>query len=606
MTDYVILYRSDYSLEISECAHAVDAVIKMLRYSGSCLYLPVPGAPDKMLLTLNAGDATESETEWFLRSLAIYLGADLLAPDGEPLFDGSPDNDVDGIDTVPPPEDEAMPIRLFVTFEGVREKDIRSAILRFFIENEYEITIEADGYTVFLAANSYLDIFYKVGQEQFSAEIDCTFSGAGVYAEVVELAETLAKHLNIAVSFLESPALTYSTDRDFDKLRRAFYAPLRGQLAFAICDDRDGLQAYIGWGTDAFEPMPIKGTIITPFGRYDIERLLDEIRRFGFSVVCDKRFLSRNTPSDGGEFYVREVLTAVWSTPFINPETELTAEGKQAIAACCEDFETALRVDPYTPFPSYVYLALCRRIGREPMSFSKTHNYGSHFKPGYMQDEVSYGFGHYLRRFRLPGYIQQSCKSEHRDRVYFYKSFTGGPRIEAEVSYGYEGDGSDSPLGGNFARGGEIETFDIGGSSVARYVDGGIANGRYRAEAEIYIKDEVYRFAMSSDEDSDIEEFRDIIRGSLSVEDWYDENTREESPDPHAPGGTFCMNLYTPPCHAFESVFPTGMKFLCENKIAYVGADASIDKLSQIKRLADAFRDMYFTEGKDEEDKDTE
>lgn len=606
MTDYVILSRPHRVLDISLCAHAVDAVIKMLQYSGSCLYLPVPGAPDKMLLTLNAGDATESETEWFLRSLALYLGADLLSPDGEPLFDGSPDNDIDGIDVVPPPEDEALPIRIFITFEGVREKDIRSAILRFFVENDYEITIEADGYTVFLAANSYLDIFYKVGQEQFTAEIDCTFSGAGVYAEVVEIAETLAQHLSITVDFVESPAVTYSTDRNFDKLRRAFYAPLRQQIAFAICDDRDGLQAYIGWGTDAFEPTPIKGTIITPFGRYDIERLLEEIQRYGFSVVCDKRFLSRNTPSDGGEFYVREVLTAVWSTPFVNPETELTRDGEQAVAACIEDFETALRVDPYTPFPKGVYLALCKRIGREPIDVSRTQDCLLHFEPGYMQSEVSYGFGHYLRRFKLPGYIQQSCKSEHRDRVYFYKSFKGGPRIEAEVSYDYEGDGSDSPLGRNFARGGNIETFDIGGSSVARYVDGGLVDGRYRAEAEIYIKDEVYRFAMSAEEHSDVAAFCDIIRGSISLEDWYDEYIREESPDPHAPGGTFCMNLYKPPCHAFKSAFPTGMKFLTENKITYAGADASIDKLSQIKRLADAFKDMYFNEGKDEEEKGSE
>ncbi len=600
MTDYVILSRPGGALDISTCAHAVDAVIKMLQYRGSCLYLPVPAAPEKVLLTLDTGKATESETEWFLRSLAIYLSADLLSPDGEALFDGSPDNDTDGIDIVPPPEDEALPIRLFITFDGVREKDIRSSILRFFIENEYETTIEADGYTVFLAASSYLDIFYKVGSESFTAEIECTFSGAGVYAEVVEIAETLAKHLNVSVSFVESPAVTYSVDRDFDALRRAFYAPLRQQLAFAICDDRDGLQAYIGWGTDAFEPMPMKGTIITPFGRYEIERLLEEIRRFGFSAVCDKRFLSRNTPSDGGEFYIREVFTALWSTPFINPETELTKDGEQAVAACIEDFETALRVDAYTPFPKNVYFSLCKRIGREPLDVSKTQDYGLHFEPGYMQNEVSYGFGHYLRRFKLPGYIQQSCKSEHRDRVYFYKSFTGGPRIEAEVSYGYEGDGSDSPLGKNFACGSEIETFDIGGSSVARYVDGGLIDGRYRAEAEIYIKDEVYRFAMSAEQYSDVEAFCDIIRGCQSLEDWYDEYIREESPDPHAPGGTFCMNLYTPPCHAFGSSFPTGKKFLTENNIAYAGTDATIDKLSDIKRLADAFKEMYFQDDKDE------
>lgn len=605
MTDYVILSHPSRALDISLCAHAVDAVIKMLQYEGSCLYLPIPSSPDKVLLTLNTGSATESQTDWFLRSLAAYLGADVLTPEGDNLFDGSPDNDIDGIDIVPPPEDEALPIRLYIAFNGVREKDIRSAILNFFIHNDYEVTIEADGYTVFLAANSYLDIFYKVGQERFTAEIDCTFSGAGVYAEVVEIAETLAKHLNISATFTESPAITYTVDHDFDALRQAFYAPLRQQLAFAICDDRDGLQAFIGWGTDAFEPQPMKGTIITPFGRYEIERLLSEIQKYGFSIVCDRRFLSRNTPSDGAEFYVREVLTAVWSTPFINPETELTSDGEMAVAACIEDFETALRVDAYAPFPRSVYLRLCERIGRKPLDISKTQDYGLHFEPGYMQSEIGYGFGHYLRRFKLPGYIQQSCKSEFRDRVFFYKSFKGGPRIEAEVSYGYTGDGTDSPLGKNFAVGDNIETFDIGGSSVARYVDGGFVEGRYRAEAEIYIKDEVYRFAVSAENHEDVDAFCDIIRGTLSLEDWYDEYIREESPDPHAPGGTFCMNLFTPPCNAFTSKFPTGMTFLTQNEISYAGADMAIDKLSQIKDIAEAFRKMYFST-ETEEKKDTE
>lgn len=606
MTDYVILSRPSRAIDIATCAHAVDAVIKMLRYEGSCLYLPIPNSPDKVLLTLNTGNATESQTDWFLRSLAAYLSADVLTPEGEGFFDGSHDNDIDGIDIVPPPEDESLPIRLYIAFDGVREKDIRSSILNFFIHNDYEITIEADGYTVFLAANSYLDIFYKVGQERFTAEIDCTFSGAGVYAEVVEIAETLAKHLNVSVEFTESPAVTYTTDRDFDALRKAFYAPLRQQIAFAICDDRDGLQAFIGWGTDAFEPRPMKGTIITPFGRYDIERLLSEIQKYGFSVTCDRRFLSRNTPSDGAEFYVREVLTAVWSTPVLNPETELTSDAEIAVAACIEDFETALRIDAYAPFPKSVYLRLCQRIGRRPLDVSKAQDYGLHFEPGYMQSEIGYGFGHYLRRFKLPGYIQQSCKSEFRDRVYFYKSFKGGPRIEAEVSYGYTGDGTDSPLGKNFAHCENIETFDIGGSSVARYVDGGFVDGRYRAEAEIYIKDEVYRFAMSAESHEDVDAFCEIIRGTLSLEDWYDEVIREESPDPHAPGGTFCMNLYKPPCNAFTSKFPTGITFLTQSEIKYAGADAAIDKLSQIKDIAEAFKNMYFPNENDDDNNKAE
>lgn len=602
MTNYMILSHPTERLGIELCAHAVDAVIKTLQYKGSCLYLPVPNIAGKVLLILDRRDADESETEWFLRTLAGYLQAELYETDGSRMFEGSDDNSIDGIDIVPPPEDECLPIRLFFTIDNINiEGSIHSALLTFFIDNGYEPTIESDGFSIFLSSNSYLDIFYRSGEQLITAEIDCTFSGAGVYAEVVELAQALASYLGTEVTFVEDPSITYTTDRDFDKLRRAFYAPIRQQLAFAINDDRDGLQAYIGWGTDAFEPQPMRGTVVTPYGRYELERLLREIETYGFSYVCDRRFLSRNTPSDSSEFYVKEVMNAIWSTQFLNPETELTDEGKVGIDACLDDLETALNLDPYAPFPSDIYTRLCALVGRVPLDCSKTRDYVLHFEPGYMQNEVSYGFGHYLRRFKLPGYIQQYCRAESRDQVYFFKSLSRGLRIEAEVSYGYDGDGTESMLGFNFATGTDIETFDIGGTSVVRYVDGGLVGTRYRAEAEIYIRDEVYRFAMSSDKHADVEWFRDVIRDCISVEDWYDEYIREELPDPHAPGATFCINLKTPKCKAFTSRFPTGATFLTVDEIQFVGPDAlpsdSLQKSAAlIKRLTDAFNSLYFTD----------
>lgn len=573
MNEYLILSHPTDALTVTECAHAAEATTKMLTYKGSCVYMPLPGVNGKIVLGVNSGAATDSETEWFLRSLSGYLGAQLYNTDGTRCFESSEDNSIDGLDMVAPPEDECLPIRLFFTLDNIKSEHTHGRLTRFFYENEYDITAESDGFTIFLASNSYLDIFYKETDSSFTGEIDCTFSGAGVYAETVEIAENLAQYLGADVSFVENDGITYTTDKDFDKLRKAFYIPIRQQLAFAINDDRDGLQAYIGWGTDAFEPLAIKGTIVTPFGRYEIERLLSEIEEYGFSYVCDRRFLTRNTPSDSSDFYIKEVMSVIWSTPFLTDKAELSDESRESIKACTADLETALEIDAWAPFPSEVYKKLCTRIGKEPKSTEKSRDYGLHFTPGYMQDDISYGFGHYLRRFKLPGYMQQCCKADFRDRVYFHRSLSGGPRIEVEISYGYTGDGTESPLGKNFAVGDNIETFDIGGSSVARYVEGGMTANRFTAEAEIYIKDELYRFAMSSDCHEDVDYFREAIRTSISVEDWYDEYIREESPDPHAPGGTFCMNLSAPECRAFVARFPSGMEFLSHDKIRMAGPD---------------------------------
>ncbi|MBQ8249012.1 MAG: hypothetical protein IJY93_03905 [Clostridia bacterium] len=557
MNEYFVLSDSSAKLGIGLCAHAVNKVINTLLYKGSCLYLPSPSAVGQVILTIDKKDATDSETEWFLRTLAGYLCVDILDSDGNRLFEDSEDNDISFIDTLPPPDDEYPPLHLFFTIDGVDGRDCVPLIKKFFTDNDFEITPEPDGFSVFLASNSYLDIFYASGEARISGDIDCSFSGAGVYAEAVEIAELFAGFIGESVSFVEDPRVTYTSDKDFDKLRRAFYQPLRQQLTFAINDDRDGLQAYFGWGTDAFEPKPIRGSLVTPLGRYDIERLLGEIERYGFSYVCDHRFLIRNTPKDDSDYYIKEAFNIICNSTVGAKDENFSVQEQVAILQCIEDLEMALKLDSKALFPREVYKRLCAAIKREPLHCDTVRDYELHFDPGYLRDEIYYGFGHYLRRFSLPGYFTRN-EISHGEDVFFSGDTKNGFRLECAISYGYNGDGTESPLGKNWAISDEsaIEPFDIGGTSVVRFIDGGFSEGQYRAEAEVYIKDEVYRFAMVSDSHDDVENFRETLRGCISVEDWYDEYIREESPDPHAPGATFCTNGITPECTAFSKTFP--------------------------------------------------
>ncbi len=613
MNEYFILSDPSAKLGIGLCAHAVDQVIKTLVYKGSCMYLPSPGAVGQVILLLDQKGAAESETEWFLRTLAGYLGVDILNSDGEPLFQNSEDNDISFIDTLPPPDDEYPPLRLFWSIDGLDSKDYAPLITKFFTQNDYEITPEQDGFSVFLASNSYLDIFYITGDSHIGAEIDCSFSGAGVYAEAVEIAELFATFLGEQISFIEDPRVTYSMDKDFDKLRHAFYLPLKQQFTFAINDDRDGLQAYLGWGTDAFEPKPIRGSLVTPLGRYDIERLLAEIKRFGFSYVCDSRFLIRNTPRDGADYYIKEALNIICNSTVGAEKSNFTMQEQVATLQCIEDFETALRIDSKARFPREVYERMCRIIKREPIHTDNVRDFGLHFEPGYLRDDIFYGFGHYLRRFKLPGYMSRN-EISHGEDVFFFGDTMNGFRVECQINYGYSGDGTESPLGKNFALGNEadIETFDIGGTSVVRFIDGGLAKGQYRAEAEVYIKDELYRFAAVSDSHDDIENFRDILRSSISIEDWYDEYIRDESPDPHAPGATFCTNGYTPECAAFSKPFPMYAEhMLMPTKQFYAGSGDftgafSIDDAQRFELYNRLIEELFRNRNDDDTQKDSE
>ncbi len=524
MSGYLILSRPSGKLDVASVTHAAEAVSKTLLYKGTCLYFPLKGEGSQtIMLSLDDSQCTLSETEWFLKSLAGYLNADILNSDGEPLFALSEDNDLSFVDTLPPPEDEFLPIRLFFSVSGLSGEDLSQKITEFFTANEYDVNVEPDGFSVYLAFCAYLDVFYFPMDAKLNGEIDCNCAGAGVYAEVVEIAESLSEFLGGVIEFTENPNLSYTLDKDFDKLRRDFYLPMRQQFAFAVNDNREGLQALLGWPVDCFEPKYIPGTLVTPLGRYDIETLFDEIRRYGFSYVCDHRFLSRNTPRDSADFYIKEGLFIIWSSAFGGKSRNFHITDYISMNQCADCFENALSTDKYAKFPKEIYKWLIINTKRSEADYSLSDDYHLHYPPGYMQDEVNYGFGHYLRRFKLPGNL---CREEavHGQDVFFFGDEKNGFRLECEISYGCTGK-EVSPLGNNFAHGAssDIEVFDIGGSSVARFLDGGLEHGFYRAEAEIYILDEVYRFAMVSEAHDDVVSFRDTVRGAISVEDWYDE-----------------------------------------------------------------------------------
>ncbi len=558
MSEYFVLYDNTGRLNIDICAKAVDSITRLLLFKGMCMYLPEPsGKAGAVILFVNQRGATESETEWFIRTLAGHLRSELLGPDGVAVFADSPDNDPSFLDVLPAPENESNAIHLTFTIDGIDSDGLKDKLEDFFDKKQYALNEEADGYTVFICANSFLDIYILPDDCRITGDIDLSASGAGVYSEVAQLADSLAEALGADVTYIEDPRFSYTVDRDFDKLRRSFYLLTAHQLAFAIADDREGEPAYFGWGTDTFEPEHIMGTVVTPLGRYDISKLRDEIVRYGFSYVCDTRFLSRNTPAKGSDFYIKEALNLVCNSTFSGKSKNFSASERMGVIETWNNLELALESDRVAPFPTELYLKICSFAEKIPRSLYYSCDYSHHFTPGYFREYVRFGFGHYLRRFKVPPGITRE-ELNHGCDVFLNFNIEHSFKAECEISYGYTGDGTESPLGDNFAIGSQedIEIFDIGGTSVVRFLDGGLDGDRYLAEAEVYIADEVYRFAAASRYHEDILEFREMLRDCVSVEDWYDENVREEFIDPHAYGATFCTNGITPECKVFQRPFP--------------------------------------------------
>ncbi len=519
----------------AEGARLCDAFL----YHGNFTYLPLPGNSGVAIAAMH-GKSSPAMTEWIIRTLAGDIGALVLNEEGEPAFLDSDDNDISFLESIPAPEEEAGPIRLQFTIHSPNRIRMRR-VLDVIGEFGYEINEEADGIAVALSASIYMDLFFSDGDREISAEVDISFGGARLYLDALQLVMKVSQALDAKISATPDSRITYASDRDFEKLRRTFYAPLKQQLSFAVMDDRDGVQAFFGWGTDNIEPLDIPGTIVSPFGRMNIERLKNEIRLYGFSYVADHYMLACNTPTRDTDFYVRDGLIRTWNQWLGRSFSDYIGVEQFELEMILRPFETALELRKGAPFPVDIYKKLCQCVKKTPLDTSACTPYLMHYEPSYRLDEVFYGFGHYLRRFRLPGSYPSLELSHGFDGV-FIDDFGDNNRFSLEFAIKYfdEEAPQTENFGYNYAEG-EIDTFDIGGTSYGRFCAGGFVDGRWRAEAEITIRDERYHFALSASDADSVDMLRDALFACRSIEEWYDDYSGDEF-DPHAPGGTFCLN----------------------------------------------------------------
>ncbi len=538
-TAYILTPLEDCStFSIGAVASSGARLCDAFLYRGNLMYIPISAKSVAVYAT--HGKSKPETTEWLIRTLAGELSALVLDQNGDDMFADSEDNDITFLDTLPVPEEESYPIKLHFTIT-LPKPTSDEKILQIVDEFGYEYSAEPDGLAIALSASIYLDLFFGEGDTLITGDVDLTFGGARIYIDALLFACKLAKELDAQIIALPDPRITYPVDHDIEKLRRVFYTPLKQQLCFAVADDREGIQAFLGWGTDNIEPKDIPGTLVSAFGRFNIERLKEEIAAFGFSFVADHYFLSCNTPSRSSDFLVRDSLIRAWNQWLGRSVGDSEVVEQFESDTVFNNLNEVLELYPTAPFPSKFYKKLFKSAGKTPLDTSKTLPYRMHYEPSYRLDDVFYGFGHYLRRVKLPGDYPHLELSHGFDGI-IIDDYYDKNRFSLQFAVKYF-DGEAQPtesFGSNFAVG-EVEIFDIGGSSYGRFCRGDEVNGKFRAEAEIVIRNERYHFALSTSDSESVDMLRDALFASRSIEEWYDDYGGEEY-DPHAPGGTFCAN----------------------------------------------------------------
>ena len=530
--------KSGAALTPDTVSHCANRLSKELGYGGAFMCLPGLEKESVILTVLSDESSNNADAERLIRHVACWLSADVTNLAGNHILANSTDNDTSFLEQVPAPEDEVGGIWLHFSITEISAKSPSMALKLFLSRRQIEYENEPDGVAVYLAQNGVLDLFFDDNVEYIDGEMDATYAGAGMFAEACELAEQLASALGGKLVFSSDDRATYAHDRDFDKLRGLFLESFRQQLTWAVIDDRDGYQAYIGWGTDTYEPEEIPGSIITFHGRYNIDELVDEIGRWGLEAIVDRRFVMRGTRYRGPDDNVKNALTLLWCTVQYNDHELVNAVDQPALTAVA-NLELALECDSHIELPIGDYLTICRLLGHSPKNISEARELDSHYPAGYLKDRVAYGFGSYLRKFKLPGMYGYTEQIPGERVVFSYNSDVHF-RLECDIDYS---DQNALPRDGFFRPDENPVSIDIGGSATCDYSEpephSSDRRTIYIAKAEILIRDERYNFVMSTDSELELEDFRDTIYCCRSIEDLDELPMFDSSEKPRAVGGCF-------------------------------------------------------------------
>ncbi len=228
-------------------------------------------------------------------------------------------------------------------------------------------------------------------------ECQSTPAGPGFHKAAVELLDALKlKSLSV------DDETGYYTHRDFEKMRREHFLSWLRNLILGCRDmmeDHDNVR--VCWALDQYGPEDVPGTIVTPMGRFDLEKLAALADGEGLWDFADRFFLWPGAERDA-RFYRNQAVNALWEDCCFVPASRSEADEKLC-GGILDDLERSARLDPSLPLPRAAYREVCALAGRRP-SLPEGPELEFDYPVGYRKGLVTHSFD--ALRVTLPGSYQ--------------------------------------------------------------------------------------------------------------------------------------------------------------------------------------------------------
>lgn len=272
---------------------------------------------------------------------------------------------------------------------------------------------EQFGYEFFSGKDWARVEFCRMGDLQFSftekkkglfakVELTCdactSVAGAGFHAAAIDFVDALVNAAYLKIVMVDETE--YYTHRDFEQMRREHFYSWLGTLV-EVCARNEGEKSNLSlcWSVGQYLPEDIAGSVVTPFGRFNIHTMIELVQREGIEALARLFFLWNERERDA-HFYCNCALSVLWEDCFFQPGSRSEAD-QRVNQAAIGLLEQAIKLDPSLPIPKAEYTLLCTLQERIPIDVSASPDLQSPYPIGYRRGMVVYRMGN--TSLTLPG-----------------------------------------------------------------------------------------------------------------------------------------------------------------------------------------------------------
>lgn len=367
---------------------------------------------------------------------------------------------------------------------------------------------------------------YEKTEEGITVSGDCQTNlvGAGFHKAAIEVIDEIVD-LN-GFPFKIEDDTEYYKRRDFEEMRSEHFYKWLSKV-MAQCRERMGGEykmLAVCWDYDRYIPEEVDGTVVSPFGRLNLQRFLEREQREGIGAVASELFMWNNEERDA-RFYRNAALSSLWEECYFMPSSR-SDEDEKINAFIIENLEKAAAMDASLPFPKEDYLLVCRLAEEEPIDTSALPDYVCDYPIGYRKGEITHRLGNLS--FRLPGnflYFEQEKSAGYygTDEEVWYVVRTAAFSIR-EDEINYLEDEEHVLVEERDFENGTCRLYDLGKDESE--------NDEYVYQCQVITEKQFSLFTVSCEDKEDAARFStDFIRHFIASKTEQNENTAADNPE---------------------------------------------------------------------------